>query len=148
MAFPRALIAEDEPLLAQALQADLARCWPELQVVAAVGDGPQALKAAMSQAPELCFLDIRMPGMSGLEVAQALAEDWPDNGPPFPLLGSRTWMCAIAAPARAASIAASAISSGVTGTCSLRPAVSPAPVTAQVTKTSQFTVQMVNLECT
>jgi DNA-binding LytR/AlgR family response regulator len=86
MAFPRALIAEDEPLLAQALQADLARCWPELQVVAAVGDGPQALKTAMSQAPELCFLDIRMPGMSGLDVAQALAEDWPDDGPPFPLL--------------------------------------------------------------
>jgi hypothetical protein len=48
-------------------------------------------------------------------------------------------MWAIAAPARAASIAASAISSGVTGTRSLRWAVSPAPVTAQVTKTSQFT---------
>jgi DNA-binding LytR/AlgR family response regulator len=86
MAFPRALIAEDEPLLAQALQADLARCWPDLQVAAVVGDGPQALKTALGQAPELCFLDIRMPGMSGLEVAQALAEDWPENGPPFPLL--------------------------------------------------------------
>jgi DNA-binding LytR/AlgR family response regulator len=86
MAYPRALIAEDEPLLAQALQADLARCWPELQVAATAGDGVQALKIALSQAPELCFLDIRMPGMSGLEVAQALAEDWPDNGPPFPLL--------------------------------------------------------------
>src|SRR5438552_18266435 len=47
-------------------------------------------------------------------------------------------MCAIAAPARAASSAASAIWSGVTGTPSLRPAVSPTPVTAQVTKTSQF----------
>jgi DNA-binding LytR/AlgR family response regulator len=86
MALPRALIAEDEPLLAQALQADLRRCWPELQVAAVVGDGPQALKTALAQAPELCFLDIRMPGMSGLEVAQALAEDWPENGPPFPLL--------------------------------------------------------------
>jgi DNA-binding LytR/AlgR family response regulator len=55
-------------------------------MVAVVGDGLQALKTALAQAPELCFLDIRMPGMSGLEVAQALAEDWPDNGPPFPLL--------------------------------------------------------------
>ncbi|MED5618437.1 LytR/AlgR family response regulator transcription factor [Ideonella sp. BN130291] len=81
-----ALIAEDEPLLAQALQADLARCWPELKIIASVGDGPQALKQALVLAPQLCFLDIRMPGMTGLEVAQALAEDWPDDGPPFPLL--------------------------------------------------------------
>src|ERR1700751_2412064 len=60
-------------------------------------------------------------------------------------------MCATAAPARAASIAASAICSGVTGTCALRPAVSPAPVTAQVTKTSQFTASSVrnaNCRCT
>src|SRR4051794_26453258 len=60
-------------------------------------------------------------------------------------------MCATAAPARAASIAASAICSGVTGTCSLRPAVSPAPVTAQVTKTSQITassVRYANCRCT
>src|SRR5512146_1459786 len=60
-------------------------------------------------------------------------------------------MCATAAPARAASIAASAICSGVTGTCSLRLAVSPAPVTAQVTKTSQFTASSVrnaNCRCT
>ncbi len=48
-------------------------------------------------------------------------------------------MCATAAPARAASIAAAAICSGVTGTRGLRPAVSPAPVTAQVMKTSKFT---------
>src|SRR6476660_7030807 len=60
-------------------------------------------------------------------------------------------MCATAAPARAASIAASAICPGVTGTCPLRPTVSPAPVTAQVTKTSQFTASSVrnaNCRCT
>src|SRR5512142_534552 len=60
-------------------------------------------------------------------------------------------MCTTAAPARAASIAASAICSGVTGTCSLRPTVSPAPVTAQVTKTSQITessVRDANRRCT
>ncbi len=48
-------------------------------------------------------------------------------------------MCTIAAPARAASTADSAICAGVTGTCGLLPVVSPAPVTAQVMKTSQFT---------
>src|SRR4029077_7267130 len=60
-------------------------------------------------------------------------------------------MCATAAPARAASMAASAICSGVTGTSSLRPTVSPAPVTAQVMKTSQFTppsVRYANWRCT
>ncbi len=56
---------------------------------------------------------------------------------PLPVAGSRTWMCATAAPAFAASIAAAAISAGVTGTLSERPAVSPAPVTAQVMKTSR-----------
>ena len=80
-----ALIAEDEPLLAAALQADLARLWPGLQVLARVGDGHQAVAQALALRPELCFLDIRMPGLSGLEAAQALAEDWPD-GQALPLL--------------------------------------------------------------
>jgi len=82
---PRCLIAEDEPLLAQALQADLAATWPALQVVAVVGDGQAAVQQALAQRPEVCFLDIRMPGCSGLEAAQALAEDWPE-GAPFPLI--------------------------------------------------------------
>jgi DNA-binding LytR/AlgR family response regulator len=82
---PRALIAEDEALLLQALRSDLRVLWPELQVVAAVGDGEQALTDALRLRPEVCFLDIRMPGRSGLEVAQALAEDWPEDEP-FPLL--------------------------------------------------------------
>ena len=82
---PTALIAEDEPLLAQALAADLARLWPELQILATVGDGLSATTQALALRPQLCFLDIRMPGATGLEAAQALAEDWPD-GAPFPLL--------------------------------------------------------------
>ena len=82
---PTALIAEDEPLLAQALAADLARLWPGLQIVALVGDGLSASAQALALRPQVCFLDIRMPGASGLEAAQALAEDWPD-GTPFPLL--------------------------------------------------------------
>ena len=80
-----ALIAEDEPLLAAALQAELANLWPSLQIVAVVGDGLTATTQALALRPQLLFLDIRMPGASGLEAAQALAEDWPD-GVPFPLL--------------------------------------------------------------
>jgi DNA-binding LytR/AlgR family response regulator len=81
-----ALIAEDEPLLAANLQAELARLWPELRIVASVGDGEAALLQSLALQPDLLFLDIRMPGLSGLEAAQALAEDWPDEGKPFPLI--------------------------------------------------------------
>jgi DNA-binding LytR/AlgR family response regulator len=83
-----ALIAEDEPLLAQALQAELARAWPELQVVATVGDGESAVQQALALLPDVLFFDIRMPGQSGIDAAAQLAEDWP-NGPhskPFPAL--------------------------------------------------------------
>ena len=85
---PRCLIAEDEPLLAEGLRAELAVLWPELQVVAVVGDGPRAAEQTLALQPDVCFFDIRMPGCTGLEAAQALAEDWPD-GPAqanFPLL--------------------------------------------------------------
>jgi DNA-binding LytR/AlgR family response regulator len=80
-----ALIAEDEPLLAAALQAELARLWPELQIAALAADGLAAATQALALRPQVCFLDIRMPGASGLEAAQAIAEDWP-GGEPFPLL--------------------------------------------------------------
>ena len=82
---PSALIAEDEPLLRQALRDELSMLWPELQVVAEVGDGATAVQLALERRPEVCFLDIRMPGESGLDAAQALVEDWPD-ATPFPLL--------------------------------------------------------------
>src|SRR5258706_12713376 len=58
----RALIAEDEPLLLQGLQAVLRILWPELVIAAAVGDGDSALQQALQHRPEVCFLDIRMPG--------------------------------------------------------------------------------------
>ncbi len=86
---PTALIAEDEPLLAQALQAELARAWPELQVLRTVGDGASAVKAALELVPQLLFFDIRMPGMSGLDAALELADLWPPaHAPqqPFPAL--------------------------------------------------------------
>jgi DNA-binding LytR/AlgR family response regulator len=78
---PTALIAEDEPLLAQALQAELARAWPALQVLATVGDGASAVRQALALQPRVLFFDIRMPGMSGLEAAAELAEQWPTSGP-------------------------------------------------------------------
>ena len=77
---PTALIAEDEHLLAQALQADLARAWPALKVLATVGDGASAVKQALALQPDVLFFDIRMPGMSGLEAAAELAEQWPTSG--------------------------------------------------------------------
>ncbi|MDQ2779247.1 MAG: LytTR family DNA-binding domain-containing protein [Pseudomonadota bacterium] len=85
---PTALIAEDESLLAAGLQADLAAVWPDLQVVAIVGDGASALHQTLVLKPTVCFFDIRMPAMTGLEAAQALVEDWPeaDAAAPFPLL--------------------------------------------------------------
>ena len=82
---PTALIAEDEPLLALGLQAELKKLWPELTIAALAGDGQSAVAQALALKPTVCFFDIRMPGLTGLEAAQALAEDWPD-GTDFPLL--------------------------------------------------------------
>ena len=84
-----ALIAEDEPLLAQALQAELAQVWPALQIVASVGDGASAVQRALQLQPDVLFFDIRMPGLSGLEAAVELADAWPATGSgtkPFPAL--------------------------------------------------------------
>ena len=83
---PRALIAEDEPLLAAALQQALARAWPELRVAATVGDGLSAVREALALRPEVLFFDIRMPGQSGLDAAAALADAWPADEAPFPAL--------------------------------------------------------------
>jgi DNA-binding LytR/AlgR family response regulator len=66
----RAIIAEDERLLAQGLREALAELWPELLICAAVDDGIQALRALDEHAPDILFLDIQMPGLSGIEVAR------------------------------------------------------------------------------
>lgn len=80
-----AVIAEDEPLLAQALQAELHRAWPGLRVLATVGDGAAAVHAALQHRPDVLFFDIRMPGQGGLEAAAELADAWP-AATPFPAL--------------------------------------------------------------
>lgn len=85
MTNPRALIAEDEPILALMLQQALQRLWPELRIPAIVENGEAAVREALALRPEILFLDIKMPGKTGLEAAQELAEDWPD-GTPFPLV--------------------------------------------------------------
>jgi DNA-binding LytR/AlgR family response regulator len=68
-----AVIAEDEPILRAQLKAKLARMWPELAIVADIGDGEAALEAIDEHRPQLAFLDIRMPEMTGLEVARSIA---------------------------------------------------------------------------
>lgn len=81
----RALVAEDEPILAFTLVQTLARLWPELQVGGVLDNGVAAVREALAQRPDVLFLDIKMPGKSGLEAAQELAEDWPEDAP-FPLV--------------------------------------------------------------
>jgi DNA-binding LytR/AlgR family response regulator len=68
---PSCLIADDEDLPRAELRRMLAQAWPELQVVAECEHGQAALEALAAQAPDIAFLDIRMPGASGLDVARA-----------------------------------------------------------------------------
>lgn len=70
MSRPKGLIAEDERVLRAELQRNLAVLWPELELCAQVGDGVAAIRALDEHRPDILFLDIQMPGMTGLEVAQ------------------------------------------------------------------------------
>lgn len=74
------LIAEDEPLAREGL-ADWVRSLPQLQLLGSVGDGLAALAAIRMQQPDLVLMDIQMPGLTGLQVLRALAEDGPRPGP-------------------------------------------------------------------
>lgn len=69
-----ALIAEDEPLMRERLKEKLAVAWPELAIVAEAADGDEALRAFEAHEPTFAFLDIRMPGRSGLDVAAAIGQ--------------------------------------------------------------------------
>ncbi len=68
----RAIIADDEEPLREALRRRLATVWPELQVVGEARNGLEALEQIARQEPDIAFLDIRMPGLDGLEVARRL----------------------------------------------------------------------------
>jgi DNA-binding LytR/AlgR family response regulator len=67
---PTAIVAEDEPILRAQLEGKLAKLWPELEIIASVGDGAAALEALEDRAPDFMFLDIQMPEMTGVEVAR------------------------------------------------------------------------------
>ncbi len=67
---PTALIADDEPLLRESLQRLLAQMWPELNVVAVVRNGRAAVESFEALRPDVCFLDVHMPGLSGIEAAR------------------------------------------------------------------------------
>jgi DNA-binding LytR/AlgR family response regulator len=67
---PTALIADDEPLLREALERLLAKTWPELEIVARARNGREAIELFDSLVPDVCFLDVQMPGKTGIEAAR------------------------------------------------------------------------------
>lgn len=69
---PTALIADDEPLLRDALARQLAQAWPELEVVALARNGRDAIRQFEARQPQVCFLDVHMPGLSGVEAARQI----------------------------------------------------------------------------
>jgi DNA-binding LytR/AlgR family response regulator len=77
----RALLADDERLMREQLRARLAEAWPELEIVAEAKNGLEAVELCKQHKPDLCLLDIRMPGLTGVEAAKQIAqleetEDW------------------------------------------------------------------------
>ena len=92
---PTALIVEDEPVLAAELREELARLWPELTLFAPVHDGVAALREIEARRPDILFLDVQIPGLTGIEVARVallrkrageVAKQWPmlAAGPAWP----------------------------------------------------------------
>jgi DNA-binding LytR/AlgR family response regulator len=77
----KALIADDEPLLALSLKTALGEAWPELEVAAVVPNGLEAVQAAERLQPDVAFLDIQMPGLTGLEAAAEIADRMGEAAP-------------------------------------------------------------------
>ncbi|MBH9576639.1 LytR/AlgR family response regulator transcription factor [Inhella proteolytica] len=77
----RAILADDERLMREQLRARLAEVWPELEIVAEAKNGLEAVELTKEHKPDLCLLDIRMPGLTGVEAAKQIAQleetdDW------------------------------------------------------------------------
>src|SRR3546814_4475393 len=68
----RAMIADDEPLLREDLARLLAAIWPELEIVAQARNGREAVRQFEALRPDICFLDVRMPGLSGVDAARQI----------------------------------------------------------------------------
>lgn len=77
-----AVVADDEPLLREALVRELHSLWPELNIVANAHNGLAAIDALIRYQPDIAFLDIQMPGATGIEVAESIADEWPDDTKP------------------------------------------------------------------
>lgn len=78
---PRAVLADDERLMRDQLRARLAEAWPELEIVAEAKNGAEAVELVEQHRPDVVFLDIRMPGMTGVEAAKQIAQmDVGDDG--------------------------------------------------------------------
>jgi DNA-binding LytR/AlgR family response regulator len=71
---PRAVLADDERLMRDQLRARLAEVWPELQIVAEAKNGSEAVALVDQHRPDIVFLDIRMPGLTGVEAAKQIAQ--------------------------------------------------------------------------
>lgn len=72
-AHPTALIADDEPLLRRSLARLLAAAWPQLEIVAQARNGREAVERFEALHPDICFLDVHMPGLSGVDAARLIA---------------------------------------------------------------------------
>src|SRR4029078_1385743 len=70
---PRAVIADDEPLMREQLRARITEAWTELEIVGEARNGLEAVERTAALSPDLVFLDIRMPGMTGIEAARRIA---------------------------------------------------------------------------
>jgi DNA-binding LytR/AlgR family response regulator len=82
---PRAVIADDERLMRDQLRARLAEVWPELAIVAEARNGQEAVALTREHRPDLVFLDIRMPGMTGIDAAREIAQ-FDDDEQALPLV--------------------------------------------------------------
>lgn len=71
---PSAILADDERLMREQLRARLSEVWPDLQVLAEARNGAEAVEAVREHRPDLAFLDIRMPGMTGIEAAREIGD--------------------------------------------------------------------------
>jgi DNA-binding LytR/AlgR family response regulator len=83
---PRAVLADDERLMREQLRARLAEVWPELELVAEAKNGLEAVQLVQQHRPDIVFLDIRMPGLTGVDAARQIAQLEPADGEDeFPL---------------------------------------------------------------